>query len=410
MPEEIARPRRGAYAIRAARWFDGVGQTLRNDVQVVVEGSTIVSVGAPHELAADVEVLDLGDVTLLPGLVDAHTHLTWNAQPDAVARLSVATDDALLEQARSAAAAALRVGITTVRDLGDKHYVTLTLRDETRADPARGPHVVAAGPPVTTRLGHCGFLGGEAETDHELRAAVSDRVERGVDVIKVMATGGNVTPGCKPPEESQYTRRQLALLADAAHRAGVPVTAHAHGAEGALDAVLSGYDAIEHGGFWTATGAEISAESVDLLAAKGTYVVATPATRGLMDLTQLPPALARRRDAMMAVARAQLAGGVRMVYASDAGVAPPKPHDVLAYSLTAAYSDGWPPAQILRAMTSDAAAVCGLGGTKGRIAAGYDADLLAVHGDPFTHPEALADTRAVFRLGELVRDTGPPGV
>ena len=251
---------------------------------------------------------------------------------------------------------------------------------------------------------HCGFLGGEAETDDELLVAVRERAERGVDVIKVMATGGNMTPGCKPPEESQYDRRQLALLADAAHDAGLPITAHAHGAVGAMDAVVAGFDAIEHGGFWTATGAEISPESVELVARKGTYVVATPAVLGLPDPSRMPPGIALRREAMMAVGRALLAGGARMAYASDAGVSPPKPHDVLAYTLPAAYADGWAPDRVLRAMTSDAADVCGLAARKGRIAAGFDADLLVVRGDPFTDPSALAATRAVFRLGEIVRD------
>jgi imidazolonepropionase-like amidohydrolase len=392
------------HAIRAARCFDGTGAMPLRDVQVVIDGTTIVDVGPVAELASDVPVLDLGDVTLLPGLVDAHTHLTWNAQADAVARVTGDSTESLLQQARASATAALRVGITTVRDLGDRDYVTLRLREDTRNDPHAGPHVVTSGPPVTTRNGHCGFLGGEAETDDELRRAVADRVERGVDVIKVMATGGNMTPGCRPPEESQYELGQLRVLADAAHSAGTPITAHAHGAVGALDAVAAGFDAIEHGGFWTATGAEISPEDVELIAGRGTHVVATPAARGLPDLSAMPPGVAKRRAEMLQVFAALLAGGVRVVYASDAGIAPIKPHDALAHSLPAAIADGWTPLQVLLAMTWDAAAACGLGDAKGRIAAGFDADLLAVHGDPLTDPAALSATRAVFRLGTLVHD------
>ena len=391
---------RGLQGIRAARYFDGVGDRVRGPVQVVVDDGRIIGVEAPGPLPVEATVVDLGDATLLPGLVDAHTHLTWNAGVDAAVRVAQDDDEALLAQARRSAAAALAVGITTVRDLGDRAYVAVALRDEFRAEPASGPEVVASGPPITIRQGgHCAFLGGAADTDDELRAAVIARAERGVDVIKVMATGGNVTPDSRSPEESQYDLRQLALLAEAAHAEGLPITAHAHGAAGATDAVLAGFDSIEHGGFWTATGAEVAPTVLETMAHAGTFVVATPASRGLPDPAQLPPAIAARLRAIVAVMAALRDGGVPMAYASDAGIGPGKEHDVLAHSLPAAVLAGWTPSSALKAMTSLAALACGLDQRKGRIAAGYDADLLAVAGNPIEHPEALADTLAVFRLG-----------
>ncbi len=398
------------FALRAARLFDGVEVRGSGRMQVVVDGGQIVEVGPPTPLAVDVPVEDLGDVTLLPGLVDAHTHLTWDATREAVARVSSADEPALIEQARAAAAAALGVGITTVRDLGDRGYVTLGLRDEWRRDPRLGVEVVAAGPPITTRGGHCGFLGGEAESDEELRRAVAERVERGVDVVKVMATGGEVTPGGKRSHESQFERNRLQILAAAAHAAGVPITAHAHGAQGATDAVAAGFDAIEHGGFWTETSAEVTVEALDLMARNGTFVVLTPAGRGLMDPAALPPAIGARLPALKAVAQRMRDAGVRLVFASDSGIGPGKEPDVLAFSLPRAVHGGFTAVEALRAMTSEAAAVCGLGQRKGRIAPGYDADLLAVAGNPFDDPGALGRTHTVVRAGTVVPTADPAAI
>lgn len=377
---------------------------MRGPVQLMIDGGRIVGVEFPGPVATDVDLIDLGEATLLPGLIDAHTHLTWNARPDAVVRVSADDDETLLDQARRSAAAALAVGITTVRDLGDRNYLTLALRDQLRDSPAAGPEVVASGPPITTPHGHCAFLGGEADRDEELRVAVRTRVERGVDVIKVMATGGNMTPGAPPPHQSQYDRRQLQVLAEAAHDAGIPIAAHAHGATGATDAVLAGFDTIEHGGFWTAAGAQAPDGAVDEIIRRGIVVVATPAARGLPDPGQLPPLVAARLRAIAAVMATLRDRGVPVAYASDAGIGPGKEHDVLAHSLPAAIAAGWTPATALEAMTSIAASACGLGERKGRIAAGFDADLLAVARNPVDDPTSLSDTVAVFRAGVRVSD------
>jgi imidazolonepropionase-like amidohydrolase len=397
-----------SFALRAARFFDGVSETLAGPVQVVVDGSRITAVEQPQPVSADVSLLDLGDVTLLPGLVDAHSHLSWNAGHDAVARVAGDDESALLMQTRHAASAALRAGITTVRDLGDRGYASLRLRDELRVDPCAGPHLVVSGPPITTTGGHCGFLGGEADTDQELRAAVEAHAERGVDVIKVMATGGNLTPSGPAPEDSQYNRRQLRLLAAAAHDAGLPITAHAHGAGGASDAVAAGFDAIEHGGFWTAQGASVPPAVIREMKRTGVFVVATPAQRGVPDPAVMPPAILSRLPAIVRVMETLRESGVRVAYASDAGIGPAKPHDVLAHSLPYAVHHGWSVGTALRAMTSVAAAACGLHTSKGRIAAGYDCDLLAVAGNPWKDPTSLGATVAVFRGGSLVVGPAAP--
>ncbi|HET6908114.1 MAG TPA: amidohydrolase family protein [Mycobacteriales bacterium] len=387
--------------VRAARCFDGLA--WRGPTQVVIDHGKILEVGAPTALSSDASLLELGDVTLLPGLIDAHVHLTWDASPEAVAHVSDATDQELFDQARASAQAALSVGITTVRDLGDRAYAAVRLRDDFRQHPSAGPEIVAAGPPVTAHSGHCWFLGGGAESLDELRAAVRERVEHGVDVVKVMATGGEMTPAGKQPHESQYRLEQLQAIADATHAAGLPVTAHAHGAAGARDAVNARFDSLEHAGFWTETGAELSDSMVDELLDTGTFVVLTPAGRGLPDPSRLPPGIATRYADLLQVMAMLWRSGLPLAYASDAGIVPTKDHSVLAHSLPRAVQIAPSVDAALRAMTSDAAAICNLGDRKGRLARGFDADLLAVGGHPLEAPDALANTHTVIRAGQVVR-------
>jgi imidazolonepropionase-like amidohydrolase len=193
---------------------------------VVVADGVIVAVSGPDELVpADAHVMDLPGLTLLPRLVDAHSHLCFDATSDPVGHLAETGDDELREQMAEAARRALGAGVTTVRDLGDRGYLTLDLRDRDRSGGAGPlPAIVAAGPPITTPGGHCHFLGGATSGELGLRTAVRERAERGVDLIKVMASGGNMTPGSMP-HEPQFGVRSLRAIVDEAHHHGLPVTA-----------------------------------------------------------------------------------------------------------------------------------------------------------------------------------------
>src|SRR5262252_3681895 len=189
-------PHGGRWGLRAGRLFDGdafhAGAPL-----VVVRGGRISGVDlAGSGVSAGLPIVDLGDVTLLPGLIDAHVHLAFDPVGDVVTQMQADPDEVLLQRMHRHAQAALRAGITTVRDLGDRSYLASVLRGRYRDDPQAGPEILMAGPPITRSGGHCWFLGGEADTPEELAAAVAERAARGVDVIKVMATGGIITPGC----------------------------------------------------------------------------------------------------------------------------------------------------------------------------------------------------------------------
>jgi imidazolonepropionase-like amidohydrolase len=388
------------FAIRAARVFDGRA-VYRDSPLVVVDGSSIAAVDRATACpSADLRVLDLGDVTLLPGLIDAHVHLAFDPESASNHETIVNEDNpTILTRMRRHARQHLRAGVTTVRDLGDRDYLAVALRTEFSAEPEAGPEIVAAGPPITRRRGHCWFLGGEAEGIAGLQAAVAERVARGVDVVKVMATGGVTTPGWGP-HESQYTFEELSAATEAAHALGRPITAHAHGARGITDAVAAGVDGIEHGSFFTEDGVEPDWRTVDAMVQAGTFVGATEAL--LPEGEMLAPHVAQRLEQRWANFARMHRRGMRLVCCSDAGVIPRKPHGVLPWGIIHFGSIGLTNVEAIAAATTVAAEACGIADRKGRIAAGYDADLLAVAGNPLDDLEALLDVRAVIRMGRLV--------
>jgi len=285
---------------RARRLFDGWTPKVFRDWVVEVEDGRILDV-RPRSRAASGsdagDVVDLGDVTLLPGLIDAHQHLVFDASDDPVAHLQAQDDAAVLQWMHHAAQRALAVGITTIRDLGDRGYLSLTLRDLIRDGREVGPRILAAGPPLTVSGGHCWFLGGVADGEDGIRRAISERVTRGVDVIKIMATGGNMTPTFGP-HESQYSRAELAAAVDEAHAHGLRIAAHAHGPQGIADALATGVDSIEHCTFFTAEGVDADPDMLEQLARSG---VAISLTAALLPGSEAPfPAMRQRLDAIFA--------------------------------------------------------------------------------------------------------------
>jgi imidazolonepropionase-like amidohydrolase len=300
-----------------------------------------------------------------------------------------------------AARRALRAGVTTVRDLGDRGYLAVDLRDKHRAGVAGLlPAIAAAGPPITTPGGHCHFLGGAASGDRALRAAVRERAERGVDVIKVMASGGNMTSG-PLPYEPQFGAGALRAIVSEAHRHGLPVIAHAHSARSIADAVAAGVDGIEHATFMTADGVDAPETVIRAIAAQR---IAVGCTVGLdpRRAGAAPPQIASRIAALGAARRRLYESGAVLVPGSDAGVTSAKPHDVLRFAPGDLAAAGLSPAEILQTMTSRAAQACGLGHRKGRIAPGFDADILAVDGNPLDDPAAIRRLRAVYAGGRAV--------
>lgn len=377
---------------------------------MVLDEATIVAV-EPFQVAlpADVPVIEY-DGTLLPGLIDCHVHLVANSTPFGLEQVADLSDDEIDATIVASLRAQAAAGVTTVRDLGDRDYRTLAFRDR------RGlPRVVAAGPPITVPGGHCHYLGGAVDSGG-LRAAVAERVAHGVDVVKVMASGGMVTPG-SDVYSAQFTESELRTLVEDAHDAGLPVVAHTHAQQAVLFAVAAGVDGLAHVSCLTPTGPQPTDDVLDAIVAADATVDLTagwdPAL--LPPPEAIPPQIRRTMDQLgigweeikaqqVDMAARLRARGGRLVTGLDAGIAPSKAHGMLWRSVAVLVDAGFPAAQALACATSVAARDCGLGETCGVLAPGHSADLLVVAGDLEQDVTSLGHPVAV-----LVRGQSPAG-
>lgn len=377
--------------LRAARVFDGAAMV--DHPTVVVDGGRVVATGVEPPGA---QVVDLGDVTVLPGMIDVHVHLAFDASTDPVGALAARTPDEVRDAMVDAGRRHLLAGVTTVRDLGDPHYRSLELRG--RPDL---PTIVASGPPVTTVAGHCHFLGGATEsTVSAVRAAVRERAERGCDVVKIMASGGTMTAGTAQ-HLTQFGVAELRAAVHEAHKHGMPVVVHAHASAAIANALAAGVDGLEHVSFWSADGIDDRPDLLDQIAARQVTVSASLGAAPVPGVSA-PPEVAARVPRIMAGYRRLIEAGAVVVAGTDAGIGPPKRHPSLPNAVPQLVSLGMSPLAALRSVTSVAAEVCGLAGRKGRLAAGFDADLIAVAGDPLTNPTAIHDIRAVYLAGQPI--------
>ncbi|MGA5311138.1 amidohydrolase family protein [Micromonospora taraxaci] len=391
------------HAVRAERVFDGE-RLVDGGVLVLLDGGRIADVRRGRAEAPEGwPVREAPDGTLLPGLVDAHVHLCADAGPDALGRLADRAETDLDAVVEASLRAHLTAGITTVRDLGDRRDAVLRWRDRGVRDDL--PSVVAAGAPVTSIGGHCWALGGEASGVDGVREAVRLRAAAGADLVKIMASGGVFTPGTDTTRP-QFTDQELAAALNQAHDVGLPVTAHAHALSAVEQALRVGVDGIEHCTCVTTTGARVPEELADRLAASGIAVCATLGTDPAVITPPEVVEMAARAGLSEAALRADTAtlhrAGVRLVAGSDAGLGPAKPHGILPETLIEYVACGIPATAALTAATSVGAEVCGLGGRKGRVRPGFEADLLIVDGDPTSDITVLRRPLAVYRAGDLV--------
>jgi len=369
-------------AFRADRVFDG--HQMIGAATVVVDDGRITAIERSEVPGAT----DLGDVTLLPGLVDTHVHLAFDPAQHADIVGSFAVDDeALLARMHANAALQLAAGVTTVRDLGDRSFLATQLDTPLT--------VLASGPPLTPVKGHCWFLGGEVTGYDDMARAVEERAERGCAVVKVMVSGGNITPG-NSPFEPQIRNPELTQLVDLAHSMGLQTAAHVHAPASVVDALDAGFDTLEHMTFMTPEGVDADPDVLRRIVDSGVVV---SATLGALPGYVPPPAIQQRFDLVIGMLGQLAADGARLVAGTDAGVGPAKPHGVLPWAQRTlmARLDGQ---DALRTLTSIAAGAIGVGDRKGVLAPGADADLLAVHGDPLEDPAALLDVAGVWVAGE----------
>ncbi len=411
MEHGTARQAGGRLAVRAGRAFDGRAAIPGGALVLCADGQIVGVEPGPAAAPEGWPVAEYPGGTVLPGMIDCHVHLCGDSRDGALDRLAGYADEDLDRVIGAALRAQLAAGVTTVRDLGDRRWAVLSWRDRVAVGTAGfpSPAIVASGPPITTPGGHCWFMGGETSHPGALRAAIRERADHRVDIIKVMASGGVMTPGTDVLA-CQYSLEHLRTLVEEAHACGLPVTAHAHGLSAVIQAAEAGVDGIEHCSCLTERGIEQPAGLLARLAANRTVIC--PTLGVVPGAIPSPAALAlQERTGSTLAARQAMTGklyqaGVRLVSGADAGIADGKPHGILALAIADLVAGGVPAGDAIASATSLAADACGLGGRKGRLHRGYDADLVVVHADPLADIGALTAVQAVYLGGRPVSERG----
>jgi len=392
---------REMFAIEVDRMFDGE-RAVSGGALVTVDEMRIVDV-APRgaQPPESCEVTRFEDATLLPGLIDSHVHLCCDSGPGALDRLPEFSKVELAAIIEDALRAHMAAGVTTVRDLGDRGWAVIDWRDRNRSNVAL-PTVLGSGPPITSPNGHCSNMGGEARGVEQLRQAVVERAERGVDIVKIMASGGLMTPGTDVARP-QFSVDELMAVVTEAHARGLRVTAHAHSLDAIKDALAAGIDGVEHCSFMTESGVVVADDVVADLVSTAIPVCPTiglaPGTVFPAELVELLRKVGMTWDAAARVYGGLHKAGVRLVSGSDGGISPAKRHGILPEAVIHLVEGGVSTVDALATATCIAAESCGVADRKGRVSAGFDADLLVVGDDPLGDITALRNVQAVFVRG-----------
>jgi imidazolonepropionase-like amidohydrolase len=387
--------------LRGAALIDGTGAPPVRDRAVVLQDRRIAAV-VPDGQAGDGVVLDLGGLTLLPGLTNCHTHLCLSGDADPARTLGDESYAATVINALLRARRTVEAGVTTVRDLGGREYAELAVRDAVRAGLVPGPRILSAGRGVCMTGGHgWRLLGRQADGADEVRKAVREQLRAGADVVKLLATGGVMTPGVDP-RSPQLTLEELRAGIDEAHKARRRAAAHAQAEEGIALCLEAGIDTIEHGIYLTES-------LVQRMAKQGTALVATliaphaivegGVAAGIPEFAVKKSVAVRERHTESF--RLAMRAGVTIAAGTDAGT-PLNTHGTIVPELALMVAAGMTPSEAIRAATSVAARVIGLEADTGRVAPGLAADLLAVEGDPSVDVKALDAVRLVIADGRTV--------
>ncbi len=405
--------------IRAGRLFDGTADTVRENVVIVVTGDRIESIGPAGTVSIpkDAAVIDLSRATVLPGLIDCHAHLGARADRYEEIYHFKNTPFQSAFAATVNARKTLEAGFTTVRDVGSLPFLAVDLRNSINEGLIPGPRVVASGPGITITGGHGDLNNFSPQTRvsmfpeernfqiadgvDQVRHVVRAQVKYGVDVIKILATGGVLSKG-DSPGAPQFTPEELKAAADEAHMAGRKIAAHAHGTQGIKNAILAGIDSIEHASL-------IDDEGIRLAKEHGVYLV--------MDIYNddyilgkaiefgLPKENVEKEKMVGRLQRENferaVKAGAKMAFGTDAGV---YPHGDNAKQFFYMVKYGMTPAQAIRAATSNAADLIGRAKEVGTVEAGKYADIIAVSADPLADVRALENVAFVMKGGVVYKD------
>ena len=394
-----------SLAIRSVRVIDGTGRTIER-ATVVIRGATIAAVGSDRDipLPRGTIKIDGRGLTLLPGLIDCHVHLCLGGEPDVVEAIAQETPTLTLLKSSQAARQSLEAGFTTLRDVGSRDHSIFTLQRAIDTGLVPGPRIVAAGLAICMIGGHARFIGQEVEGTEQVRSVVRAQIAAGASVIKVIASGGVLTPGTSP-DQAQMTLEELQAAVDEAQRAGRKVAAHAHGASGMKNAVRAGVHSIEHATLMDEEAAAIMKQQGVFMVPTLSALATTAACRlgcGIPE-NALDKAKSMTKRHRVSFKNA-LRDGIQIAMGTDAGT-PFNFHGENAQELERMVAFGMSPMQAILASTSAAAQLIGIQNQVGTIEKGKLADLLLFEGNPLRRIDLLRDRDriiGVMQAGKFV--------
>lgn len=397
-----------AVAIHHVRLIDGTGQTIE-PATVIVREHRIAAAGPSRTVSIPQGAtrIDGRGLTLLPGLIDCHVHLCLGAEPDVVKALEEETPAETLLKAARSARHTLEAGVTTVRDVGSRDHSIFALKHAIDKGVTPGPRIVGAGLAICMIGGHARFIGQEVEGPEQVRKVVREQIEAGAEVIKVIASGGVLTPGTSP-DQAQMTLEELRSAVEEAARAGRKVAAHAHGASGMKHAISAGVHSIEHATL-------MDEETAGLMQSHGVYMVPTlsalATTAACRRGCGIPDSALEKAKAMTKRHQASFRQAHRrqllIAMGTDAGT-PFNAHGDNAQELERMVAYGMSPMEAILASTSAAARLIGIADEVGTIARGKEADLLLVEGNPLRKIELLRDRSRILGVMQAGRFVSGP--
>ena len=387
---------------RASLLIDGRGDDPIPNPLIEVGDGVIRSVSSGQlPESSELKLVDLGQVTVIPGLIDAHVHLSLSCEENARDLFLEASDEELLAKARTNARIHLEAGVTTVRECGGRGDLMIRLSGEIDAGNLSLPQILASGAPLSVEGGHLWFMGGEVRGIEDIMRAIHGQVDRGAHFIKITSTGGGFTPGTDLTEAS-FSLDEMRAAVNTAHSRGVHVGSHAHGAPGIRNSVEAGVDTIEHCTWASRSGSIIEPDVLRALVESDSWV--TPTMGNTLRRNREAPEEAAKRPLPTSLENVteMIDAGVRLIAGTDGGPAPFASHGSLANEISAMHLAGLSAMAAIKSATGESARALRVADSVGTIGPGHRADMVALGSNPLEDIGALNDVRLVFKDGRPV--------
>ena len=397
--------------LEAPQLIDGTGRPPLKDAAVLIEDGVIAAVDSQEALSRekspDCDVIAVEDGAIMPGFIEAHSHIHLSAGADVYGQVTTESDETLIVRGVQAVRTALNSGVTTMRDLGSKNHVIFPIRAAIEEGLIPGPRLLASGFPITTTGGHCNMFGREADTADDVVKAIRDQFKQGADCIKIISTGGGLTPGTNL-REAQYDAATLRAAIIDAERLDLRVAAHCHATAGVKNCVEAGVHNLIHCTWLSEDPEEMfdyDPRTADEIAEKGLYVDPTLALGHLNRMRTVPDpetrAMLRDPARRYEILRDMWDRGIKFVTGMDMGVRNAR-FDDFAYTPEVMVTGmGISPMDAIVSSTKTSAECLGLSDVTGTLEKGKSADVLIINGDPLADITALHSVNTVVKAGQV---------